>query len=96
MTQSNESERVLREALIKAKILLEGVGETNWSSRLRQAAEKSPIDLPTVRSWYGGMGSFNDVLIARINGHHIEPADEQEKNDMLNKLRRQIYELSAT
>ncbi|WP_425305331.1 DUF6966 domain-containing protein [Bradyrhizobium erythrophlei] len=77
-------------------MLLEDVGETNWSARLREAAEKSPIDLTAIRSWFGGMGSFNDVLIARVNGHRIEPLDEKTKNDLLNKLRRQIYELSAT
>ncbi|SHH30419.1 hypothetical protein SAMN05444169_6797 [Bradyrhizobium erythrophlei] len=96
MTQVNESERMLRDALTKARMLLEDVGETNWSARLREAAEKSPIDLTAIRSWFGGMGSFNDVLIARVNGHRIEPLDEKTKNDLLNKLRRQIYELSAT
>jgi hypothetical protein len=96
MARADESERMLRDALTKTRILLEDAGETYWSSRLRQMAEKSVIDLPTIRSWYGGMGSFNDILIAGVNGHRVERHHEKEKNAELNKLRTQIYELSAT
>jgi hypothetical protein len=37
------------------------------------------------------MGSFNDLALMRVNGHRIDPAQEGEVNDLLVRLRSDIW-----
>jgi hypothetical protein len=55
-------ERDLTEALMKMLVLLDSVGETFWTSKVRSVLPSLEPD--EILSWYGGMGSFNDLLIA--------------------------------
>ena len=43
-------------------------------------------------SWYGGMGSFNDLMISTMNGHCIRPEDASEVNLRLNILLSTVYD----
>ena len=82
--------------LKRCQDLLENVGETFWSRKIKEfvtACDESPCaeDARDVLSWYGGMGSFNDLMVASLNGHHVKPEDEAEYNDQLDRLRETIF-----
>ena len=40
---------------------------------------------------YGGMGSFNDVVLTHLNGHPIDPSQEPSVNERLDALRSSMY-----
>ena len=83
-------ERDLAEALKETLVLLDSVGETFWASKIRVVLQSG--DLDEILSWYGGMGSFNDLLIATANGHQVSREQEPANNAQLRKLQTQIYE----
>jgi hypothetical protein len=87
------TERSLRHALEEALALLDGVAESFWSAKIRTAIGGS-IDPADVLSWYGGMGSFNDLILAGVNGHRIRREDEASLNERLDELTSRIHELA--
>jgi hypothetical protein len=86
-----DREKQIRQTLIDIASLLDGVAEYHWAKKARNAASTSTIDLHEVLSWYGGMGSINDLVIARVNGHRVERAQEVPLNDKLDELRNKVY-----
>ena len=89
----------LFQLLVACEALLQTVGETFWTDKikriLRKGKDGEAIDIQLVEeiiSWYGGMGSFNDLMISECNGHLVNSDDENKLNDELNKLRGAIYE----
>ena len=87
----------LIQLLISCEALLRSIGETFWSDKIQFALKKggNSIDiylLEEILTWYGGMGSFNDLMISRYNGHLLDEKDEEKLNDELNRLRSQIYQ----
>jgi len=95
MSDVSSIEQSLRQTLADAASFLDSIGETFWSSRLRRAAERAVLDVAEVMSWYGGMGSFNDLFIAGVNGHRVSPEAEGAANDKLDAFRERIYSLAA-
>lgn len=87
--------QAMRQVLQKMLELLDGVQESFWSARIRAALGEAVVDPQEVLSWYGGMGSFNDLMIARINGHQVPPGREQSINHELEHLRRRVFELAV-
>lgn len=83
-------------ALATCAALLRSVGETFWASRIEgmasSGANLTPYQARQIVAWYGGMGSFNDLLIAQINGHAVLQPEEDAINLVLNKLRATIYD----
>lgn len=84
------------EALQETRALLYDVSETFWAGKIdellrRAGSEVSPYDARRALSWFGGMGSFNDLLISPINGHRLEDGEEDRINHRLSDLREQIY-----
>ncbi len=82
--------------LVKCEKLLKDVGEEFWSSNLRNIIQQytdewSPSSIDRILSWYGGMGSFNDLMISTHNGHMIDEGDEEKLNDELDLIRDEIY-----
>jgi len=77
MLKDSEIER----KLVEIYKLLSLVEEKNWSSKikviLKKINENKPIPPKEILSWYGGIGSFNDVMISAFNGHKIV-GDENE------------------
>jgi hypothetical protein len=77
--------------------LLEGVGESHWSQSIRKAVGQfaesgQSVQLArTVQGWFGGMGSFNDLILSGLNGHNVAPGSETIVNSSLTCLRRSIY-----
>lgn len=49
--------------------------------------------LEEIEMLYGGMGSFNDLVISREAGDDIEIKDTPNVNEELNKLRSQLYQM---
>ena len=84
------------ETMQRCADLLASVGETYWSSKLSALADAAPDPLSAneveeILSWYGGMGSFSDMLISAVNDHNVQPEQEDELNAQLNELRSAIY-----
>ncbi len=86
----------LIQLLITCETMLRSVGEAFWADKIQAILKRcgGNIDLyllEEILSWYGGMGSFNDLLISEYNDHLIKGKDEERLNDELNHLRNQIY-----
>ena len=82
--------------LRKCEALLRKVGETFWANKINNVLQKDveTLDLYQIEeiiSWYGGMGSFNDLLISEHNDHLVSGEDEDKLNDELNSIRSAIY-----
>lgn len=82
-------------------LLLRSDKETHWSdwmSRVKarlSASDFSGIEL--LLNAYGGMGSFNDLIIFQKieNGKFIWTDESKEKNDKLDLLRSKAWELAT-
>lgn len=87
----------LTKLLIKCETLLRNVEENFWANKICLALEKAGSHLNTsmldeILSWYGGMGSFNDLLVSRYNNHFVDETNEEKLNAELNRVRNQIYQ----
>lgn len=87
----------LIQLLIACEALLRSVGEIFWADKIQSALKKGENSadiymLEEILSWYGGMGSFNDLMISRYNDHLVDEKDEEKLNDELNRLRGRIYQ----
>lgn len=81
----------LIQALDGACRLLENVGEDFWGDKLqmgrKRVAEGDAYALRQLEGTFGGMGSFNDLVIHPINGHDVEPHEVDHVNRRLDVLR---------
>lgn len=66
-----------------------------WSSLLRSYADRlGQGDRGVARDLlrqFGGMGSFNDVVIHPLNGHRIRDKDVDPVNKELDRIRHRLY-----
>lgn len=89
----------LSNALSTCAALLQQVGEPFWSDKLTRIAARHPDisqgDAQELLSWFGGMGSFNDLVISIANGHDVTEEQEPAMNSRLDELRRRIYECAT-
>lgn len=86
----------LTQQLVRCEILLREVGAIFWADKIKRTVLKSNgvMDIYLVEeiiSWYGGMGSFNDLLISTYNKHLVRSDDEDRLNIELTELRDAIY-----
>lgn len=79
--------------------LLSTAGEKQWMARVGSVLSKiecagvvSENVKAEMKTWFGGMGSINDLMISACNDHAIEPEAEEETNE---KLREEISKLWA-
>lgn len=80
--------------LIKIQKLLSSVNEFFWANKINKILNKKSIDSIIkieILSWFGGMGSLNDLVISKINGHSVSPETEEKINMELNKMRIELY-----
>jgi hypothetical protein len=88
-------DRTLRDVLQETVSFLERVGETGWASEIRKELQREGAIPPNVvLSWFGSMGSLNDLTIMAANGHKVRVEDERVANAQLNTLIGKIYELA--
>lgn len=80
--------------------LLKSVNEQFWSKKIERVLNASTnstedsIDYEQILSWFGGMGSLNDLIISSYNGHLIGVDDEERVNAELKSFRTQLYEIA--
>ncbi len=84
--------------LREASALLKSAGEHHWASWLDNSLtriERSDISgVDHLLGAYGGMGSFNDLILMAVNGHSVNDDNYRDVNDRLNTLRSKLYELA--
>lgn len=86
----------LTEGLEQAAALLEDHGEDHWSGWVTRyrigLAAHDPAAFNHILGAYGGMGSFNDLLLLPMNGHLVDAGEESAVNERLDTLRTVIWE----
>lgn len=64
-----------------------------WAARCRRGLEARDVAaFERILRAFGGMGSFNDLVIMAVNGHDVDPQQEPAVNDRLDRLRQQVWE----
>lgn len=78
--------------------LMEKHNEKYWSEYFRKAIgmvkDRNFRGIELFLQSFGGMGSFNDLVITRINGHTIQKKDEEMVNKKMEELKAKIHKLS--
>jgi hypothetical protein len=78
--------------------LLEVSGEKHWTRWMLEAKDNLSNDYGVghILAAYGGMGSFSDLIIYRKaeNGRLKWSLSDRMRNDKLDKLRKQVWELA--
>lgn len=91
---SAEREELLR-TLDELLHLLRTHGEVTWADWLdrdrRLIADGHPDALGRLLAAYGGMGSFTDLTLHRVNGHDIADDKVRVVNDRLRTLRSAVH-----
>ncbi|MFC0139351.1 DUF6966 domain-containing protein [Erwinia mallotivora] len=89
VAMKNEIKRVIKEII---KILLDN-GEEPWARYfdkcLRQLDDDYHEGVYNIRTAYGGMGSFND-LVLHSNGNPL-----RKENELLEQLRKELYQVTS-
>jgi hypothetical protein len=90
--------RELHSLLEQTIELLDSCEEEHWSQWLEKSKNRIENgDFSGVNyllNAYGGMGSFNDLVIHRLNGYKISEDEVKAVNDRLNNLRGRMFELA--
>lgn len=86
----------LLQLLITCEAMLRSIGEIFWADKIKAIVQDGDKDLDNnkleeILSWYGGMGSFNDLIISVHNDHVLNGRNEEKLNDELAELRCDIY-----
>lgn len=80
----------LRAVIAETSALLSRYGETRWIPVLRKADQElaggDGHGVLRLIGIFGGMGSFNDLVLCRINHHKISQAEEDPANTRLRQL----------
>ncbi|MEW6357763.1 MAG: hypothetical protein AB1696_15630 [Planctomycetota bacterium] len=100
-------EQRLLDLMAELADFLDRYGEAHWAGHFRTCRERLGYliqeDAPReekaeaaamIRSAYGGMGSFNDLIICRTNKHPVEESEEEAVNTELQRLSGEVYEAS--
>ena len=80
-------------SLLAMKRLLDAVHETHWAQWIATDIEqwRAADDTSHHLSAYGGMGSFNDVIICRANQHSVSEVTEAWANTLFEWLKSVCY-----
>ena len=86
------NEMAVIELLEKLHLILKRHGEYHWSNEIRSILNSRMSNKrERALGWFGRMGSFSDLYISSLNGHEIEPSEEDQVNSEIEKLREQLY-----
>ena len=79
-------------------VLLERVAADHWAAwmkvSLSQIVNGDLSGVKHVLAAYGGMGSFNDLVLCSGNGHRVTNDEYRTVNDELDMLRNEAYDLA--
>lgn len=85
---------LVQKKLDRLAYLLDSGGYTEWSASIRNLAKNYAYEprlvCRTLLSYYGGMGSLNDLLLYK-DGHMLDSENEE-----LDQLRAAIFELLSS
>ena len=97
--QPDAAQAELLADLAELVTLLRDVGEDHWAAWMEsdraRIADGQPDGLTHLLSAYGGMGSFNDLVIHPANGHDLPANLASSTNDKLRSLRSHTW-INAT
>lgn len=82
----------LRSTLLRLKSTLEQVGERAWLPRISRVLDSDPMAVHEVLSWFGGMGSLNDLWISVANGHRVTELNLRNADVELDRLRLAVHD----
>jgi Domain of unknown function (DUF6966) len=88
--------KTLEESLLELESLLRSRHAFWWADKIRRVLDPDALfadRAAEVRSWFGGMGSLNDLWLSRGNGHRIDDGEEDKVNRRLQQLRGEVYRL---
>ena len=89
----------LTKLLAEVVPFLEQYEVRGWSKWFRESAalldRNHEAGIEKVLNGFGGMGSFNDLVICALNQHRIADADESAVNNQLDLYRTDIYQLAT-
>jgi hypothetical protein len=94
---TEQPDRRAEKALAGLVRLLEHSGEARWLKWARDHLKTTLVSglSPTVLDAYGGMGSFNDLILDPANGHALEQQEVPWANRLLAVLGERIYQLAV-
>ena len=88
----------LMTVLAETASLLENAKEAFWLKWIREnlnmIQQQNFRGIERLLSGFGGMGSFNDLVIHTINSHEIQEKDIPKVNERLASLRSKLYDLA--
>lgn len=89
---------LLCERLRDTSTLLRSAGESHWArwmeTSLRRIEKGDFSGVEHLLSAFGGMGSFNDLILMSTNGHSVTGDNQRDFNDRLDDLRVQLYTIA--
>jgi hypothetical protein len=92
------SEETLVEVMEQLVALLDQCSETLWCSRIRDdlrlLKNQDAYGAERFLSYFGGMGSLNDLVLCQLNGHTIDKSREDEANARFTTLKGHAWELA--
>jgi hypothetical protein len=89
----------LADALEDLSALLRRYGEVGWASKIDDdlffVRKADPYGAKRFQTYFGGMGSLNDLVLCRANGHPVAPSEEAELNARLETMLSGAYRLAG-
>lgn len=89
--------RLLADSVRRAIALLDRANAHHWrdwfASALSQIENGDLSGVNHVLAAYGGMGSFNDLVLDPLNGYRGAPSECTALNEQLDTLRSQMWDL---
>ncbi|MDX2206120.1 MAG: hypothetical protein SFU57_00605 [Gemmatimonadales bacterium] len=88
----------LVQTLEQMTAVLTSCGESFWSKKI--ASDLSLLQkgdnygVERFLTYFGGMGSINDVWLCRVNGHSVPEERESETNAEFHRLRERAWKLA--
>lgn len=93
VTSCGQTEESLRTVMGEVVQLLDGAAERHWATTIREA--QHALDPNQILRWFGGMGSLNDLILSRVNGHNVDREDESRANERLAVLQADMFRLAS-
>jgi hypothetical protein len=98
MSNTEHRIRDLETAVEEALAILRRHGVVDWTSKLEQVlallSRRDARGLERLLAMFGGMGSLNDVVVSRLNGHNISELEEGSVNRTLRTRLSRAYSLA--
>ena len=89
----------LADALEDLSSLLRRYGEVDWASKIDDdlffVRKSDSYGANRFLTYFGGMGSLNDIFLCNANGHPVAPSEEADLNARLEVLLGRAHRLAS-